>query len=190
MSEFSRNRANPKPKGRLTVYLGYAAGTGKTFRMLEEAQKLKQQGCDIAIGYFEPHGRKDTIAKTEGLETIPRRTITYKGTTFEEMDTRAILERSPSICVIDEFAHTNVPGSDRAKRWEDVMMIQEAGIDVLTTLNVQHIESLNDHVWQVTGIRVRETVVDGIAQAPEAFLALLRGEHIGKMVVRVGPDPS
>jgi two-component system sensor histidine kinase KdpD len=164
MSEYSRNRANPKAKGRLTVYLGYAAGTGKTFRMLEEAQKLKQQGCDIAIGYFEPHGRKDTIAKTEGLETIPRRAITYKGTTFEEMDTRAILDRAPAICVIDEFAHTNVPGSDRAKRWEDVMLIQEAGIDVLTTLNVQHIESLNDHVWQVTGIRVRETVPDWVVR--------------------------
>ena len=95
--------------------------------MLEDAQKLRQQASDIAIGYFEPHARKDTIAMTEGLETIPRRTIPYKGTTFEEMDTRAILDRAPAVCVIDEFAHTNVPGSDRAKRWEDVMLIQEAG---------------------------------------------------------------
>src|SRR6185369_8633282 len=164
MSESSHNHKAPNRKGSLTIYLGYAAGSGKTYRMLEEAQKLKQSGADIVIGYFEPHGRKDTIAKTEGLETIPRQTIHYKGASFEEMDTDAILARRPVICVVDEFAHTNVPGSVRAKRWEDVLFLQEAGIDVLTTLNVQHLESLNDQVWQVTGIRVRETVPDWVVQ--------------------------
>ncbi|MEO8128520.1 MAG: histidine kinase [Bryobacteraceae bacterium] len=159
-----------KNKGSLTVYLGYAAGSGKTYRMLEEAQKLKLVGIDIAIGYFEPHGRKDTIAKTEGLETIPRKTIHYKGAVFEEMDTEAILARNPTVCLVDEFAHTNVPGSTRAKRWEDVVVIQEAGIDVLTTLNVQHLESLNDQVWQVTGIRVRETVPDWVARSADELV--------------------
>src|SRR5215468_5298847 len=108
----------PSRRGRLKVFLSYAAGAGKTYRMLEEAQELKKQGVDIAIGYFEPHGRKDTIGKTEGLETISRRTIEYRGVTFEEMDTEAILRRAPKVCAVDEFAHTNVPGSERAKRWE------------------------------------------------------------------------
>ncbi len=138
--------------------------------MLEEAQKLKQPGVDIAIGYFEPHGRKDTIAKTEGLETIPRQSIHYKGAVFEEMDTEAILVRHPAVCLVDEFAHTNVPGSVRAKRWEDVIVIQEAGIDVLTTMNVQHLESLNDQVWQVTGIRVRETVPDWVVRSADELV--------------------
>ena len=159
-----------KKKGSLTVYLGYAAGSGKTYQMLEEAQKLKQAGVDVVIGYFEPHGRKDTIAKTEGLETVPRQIIQYKGTVFEEMDTDAILARSPAVCLVDEFAHTNVPGSARAKRWEDVVVIQETGIDVQTTMNVQHLESLNDQVWHVTGIRVRETVPDWVVQSADELV--------------------
>ena len=170
MSGSSHNPIPHKQKGSLTVYLGYAAGSGKTYRMLEEAQKLRQAGVDVAIGYFEPHGRKDTIALTEGLETIPRQTIQYKGAIFEEMDTDAILARRPAVCLVDEFAHTNVPGSVRAKRWEDVVLIQEAGIDVLTTLNVQHLESLNDQVWQVTGIRVRETVPDWVLRSADELV--------------------
>ncbi len=105
-------------RGRLRVFLGYAAGVGKTYRMLEEAQQLKRQGLDIVVGYFEPHGRKDTIAKTVGLELIPTREMNYRGRTFLEMDTPAILRRHPAICVVDELAHTNVPGSERGKRWE------------------------------------------------------------------------
>ena len=139
--------------------------------MLEEAQELKRQGVDVVIGYFEPHGRKDTIAKTEGLEIIPRRKIEYRGSAFEEMDTEAILRRTPSVCVVDEFAHTNVPGSERTKRWEDVMVLLDAGIDVLTTMNLQHLESLNDQILQITGIRVRETVPDWvIKQADEVVM--------------------
>lgn len=157
-------------RGKLKVYLGYAAGVGKTFRMLDEAQTLRQKGVDVVIGYFEPHGRKETIAKVEGLEIIPRRKLAYAGSQFEEMDPEAILRRKPAVAVVDEFAHTNVPGSKRLKRWEDVEALLDAGIDVLTTLNVQHLESLNDQVWDVTGVRVRETVPDWVVDAADEVI--------------------
>jgi two-component system sensor histidine kinase KdpD len=158
-------------RGRLKVFLSYAAGAGKTYRMLEEAQDLKKQGVDIVVGYFEPHGRRDTIEKIEGLEIIPRRNIEYRGLTFKEMDTEAILKRAPKVCAVDEFPHTNVPGSERSKRWEDVMVLLEAGIDVLTTMNLQHLESLNDQIFHISGIRVRETVPDWvIKQAAEVVM--------------------
>jgi len=161
----------PHRRGRLKIFLGYAAGVGKTYQMLDEAQKLKHQGIDVVVGYFEPHGRQDTIAKAAGLEFVPRRTITYRASTFEETDVEAILQRSPQVSAIDEFAHTNVPGSERAKRWEDVQVLLDAGIDVLTTMNVQHLESLNDQVWQFTGIRVRETIPDWVVkQADEVVM--------------------
>jgi two-component system, OmpR family, sensor histidine kinase KdpD len=147
-------------RGQLKVFLGYAAGVGKTYRMLEEAQQLKRQGKDIVVGYFEPHGRKDTIAKADGLEIIPRRMVAYRACTFQEMDIAAVLSRRPAICVVDELAHTNVPGSERSKRWEDVQVLLDAGIEVMTNMNIQHLESLNDQVFQITGIRVRETVPD------------------------------
>ena len=157
--------------GKLKIYLGYAAGVGKTYQMLEEAQQLKAQGLDVVIGYFEPHGRKDTIAKTEGLEMIPRKRVPYRGTTFEEMDTEAILQRHSQVAVVDEFPHTNVPGSPREKRWEDVLVLLEAGIDVITTMNVQHLESLNDQMTQITGVRVRETIPDWVVkQASEVVM--------------------
>ena len=150
--------------GKLKIYLGYAAGVGKTYQMLEEAQVLKTQMVDVVIGYFEPHGRKDTIAKTEGLETIPRKRVTYRGSVFEEMDAEAIVARKPAVAIVDEFPHTNVPGSQRTKRWEDVQFILENGIDVLTTMNVQHLESLNDQMLQITGIKVRETIPDWVVK--------------------------
>src|SRR5580700_9965509 len=131
MSESSPTTEQPDPsgqiastavrRGKLKVFLGYAAGVGKTYQTLEEAQLLKKDGIDVVIGYFEPHGRKDTIAKTEGLETVPRRILEHRGTRFEEMDTPAIIRRHPTVCVVDEFAHTNVPGVEHLKRWEDVM---------------------------------------------------------------------
>jgi len=171
-------------RGHLKVLLGYAAGVGKTYRMLEEAQKLKQQRVDVVMGYFEPHSRQATIDMTQGLEIIPRRKLLYRGSPFEEMDTGAILRRHPQVCVVDEFAHTNVPGSERTKRWEDVRVILENGIDVLTNMNVQHLESLNDTVWQVSGVRVRETVPDWVVKEadevvmvdlpPQALLNRLR----------------
>ncbi len=171
-------------RGHLKLLLGYAAGVGKTYRMLEEAQKLKQQGVDVIIGYFEPHSRQATIDMTQGLEMVPRRKLLYRGSQFEEMDTAAILRRHPQLCVVDEFAHTNVPGSERAKRWEDVRVLLDNGIDVLTNMNVQHLESLNDTVWQVSGVRVRETVPDWVVKEadevvmvdlpPQALLNRLR----------------
>ncbi len=146
-------------------------GVGKTYQMLDEAQALKAKGIDVVIGYFEPHGRKDTIAKTENLETVPRKKVDYRGATFEEMDTDSIIARNPKVAVVDEFPHTNVPGSAREKRWEDVLFILEHGIDVLTTMNVQHLESLNDHMAHVTGVKVRETIPDWVVkQAVEVVM--------------------
>ena len=156
--------------GKLQLYLGYAAGVGKTYKMLEEGQDLAKDGNDIVIGYFEPHGRKDTIAKTEGLEMIPRRKIEYRGRIFEEMDTSAILDRRPAICIVDELPHTNIPGSERTKRWDDVMVLLDAGIDVFTTMNVQHIESLNDRMREITGVEVRETVPDWVVRRADQIV--------------------
>lgn len=162
----------PKKEGRLKIILGYAAGVGKTYKMLDEGQQLAAGGNDVVIGYFEPHGRKDTIAKSEGLELIPRRVMEYRGKMFEEMDTDAILARHPEISLVDEFPHTNVPGSDRAKRWEDVLVLIDAGIDVITTMNIQHLESLNDQMRDITGIQVRETIPDWVTKrADEVVLA-------------------
>jgi two-component system, OmpR family, sensor histidine kinase KdpD len=158
-------------RGRLKVFLGYAAGVGKTYQMLTEAHELKRRGVDVVVGYFEPHGRQDTIALTHGLEVIPRKAIEYRGSRFEEMDTDAVLARHPKVAVIDEFPHTNVPGSPTLKRWEDVHLLLDAGIDVLTTMNVQHLESLNDQIWQSTGVRVRETIPDWVLkQADEVVM--------------------
>src|SRR5580692_10807360 len=151
-------------RGKLKIFLGYAAGVGKTYQMLTEAQELRAQGVDVVIGYFEPHARQDTIAQTVGLEFVPRKVYGHRGSTFEDMDTAAVIARHPKVAVVDEFAHTNVPGSERPKRWQDVQEILDAGIDVLTSVNIQHIESLNDQVWHVTGIRVRETVPDWVMQ--------------------------
>lgn len=166
-------------KGRLKVYLGYAAGVGKTYQMVVDGQELRRQGRDLVIGYFEPHGRRDTIARTEGLETVPRRRIEYRGTSFEEMDTAAIIARRPEICLVDEFAHTNAPGVERTKRWQDALVLLEHGIDVFTTMNVQHLESLNDQTFEVTGVRVRETVPDWVVKlAGEVVLVDLPPEAL------------
>jgi two-component system, OmpR family, sensor histidine kinase KdpD len=151
-------------QGRLKIILGYAAGVGKTYKMLEEGQQLAADGHDVVIGYFEPHGRQDTIAKTEGLEFVPRRKVEYRGKTFDEMDTEAVLARKPEIALVDEFPHTNVPGSPRDKRWEDVLVLLDAGIDVVTTMNIQHLESLNDQMREITGIQVRETIPDWVTK--------------------------
>jgi len=158
-------------RGKLKIFMGYAAGVGKTYQMLEEARELKARGVDVVIGYFEPHGRPDTIAKTEGMEIVPRKRVEYRRAAFEEMDVEAILARRPQACAVDEFPHTNVPGSDRTKRWEDVERLLDAGIDVLTTMNIQHLESLNDQVWHITGVRVRETIPDWVVhQADEVVM--------------------
>ncbi len=159
------------PRGRLKVFLGYAAGVGKTYQMLSEAHELKDSGVDVVIGYFEPHGRKETIALSEGLETIPRKIVEYRGTRSRRWTPTRSSGGRPQVAVVDEFPHTNVPGSPRLKRWEDVHVLLDAGIDVLTTMNVQHLESLNDQIWQSTGVRVRETIPDWVLkQADEVVM--------------------
>jgi two-component system, OmpR family, sensor histidine kinase KdpD len=191
MSASSLTDPSHPARGRLKIYLGYAAGVGKTYQMLDEAQTLQRQGRDVAIGYFEPHGRKDTIAKTQGLEMVPRRSIEYRGSTFEEMNVPAILTRRPEICLVDELPHTNVPGAERAKRWEDVIALLEAGIDVFSTINVQHLESLYDQVLQITGIRVRETVPDWVLrQADEVVMVDLTPRALLNRLMRGAVYPS
>jgi len=151
--------------------LGFAAGVGKTYQMLADAHELVKRGVDVVIGYLEPHGRKDTIAQAEGLELIPRCKMEYRGAAFEEMNMKAILERHPEVCVVDELPHTNVPGSTHLKRWESVLELLDAGIDVMTTMNIQHLESLNDQVRDMTGVRVRETIPDWVMkQADEVVM--------------------
>ena len=149
-------------RGRHKVFLGMAAGVGKTYRMLQEGQAEAESGRDVAIGYLEPHGRAETTALAEGLEMIPRRRVTYRDSVLEEMDLPAVLARMPELCLIDELAHTNAPGVEHQKRFEDIEDVLEAGIDVYSTVNVQHLESLNDQVAELTGTRVRETVPDTI----------------------------
>ncbi len=149
-------------RGTLKVYLGAAPGVGKTYRMLREANELKKQGIDVVVGLLETHGRKETIEQIGSLEVLPRKQVCYKNTHLTEMDTAAVIARNPEVVLVDELAHTNVPGSRFAKRYEDVELLLQAGISVISTMNVQHLESLSDSVEQITGIRVRETVPDHI----------------------------
>jgi two-component system sensor histidine kinase KdpD len=154
-------------RGELRIYLGAAPGVGKTYAMLEEAQRRAERGTDVVVAFVETHGRKHTAAMLGDLETVPRKRVRYRGVEFTEMDLDAILARRPEIAVVDEFAHTNVPGSRHAKRWQDVQELLDAGISVLTTVNVQHLESLNDVVAQITGVEQRETVPDAVVRAAE-----------------------
>jgi two-component system sensor histidine kinase KdpD len=157
--------------GHHKIFLGMAAGVGKTYQMLREGQAEAENGRDVVIGYLEPHGRLETVAQAEGLETIPRRRVTYRDSVLEEMDLPAIIRRAPELALIDELAHTNAPGLEHPKRYEDVEDVLGAGIDVFSTVNVQHLESLNDQVAELTGIRVRETVPDAvIGEADEVVL--------------------
>jgi two-component system, OmpR family, sensor histidine kinase KdpD len=144
--------------GRLRVYLGAVAGAGKTYAMLSEGHRREARGRDVVIGYVETHGRPQTQALIGDLEIIPRKQVTYRGVTLEEMDTEAILARRPQVVLVDELAHTNAPGSKHAKRYQDVEELLHAGINVVTTLNIQHLESLNDLVASITGVRVRDYV--------------------------------
>ena len=147
-------------RGRLKLYIGFAAGVGKTYHMLEEAQSLTERGVDIVLGYIETHGRPETAALLHGVELIPRRQVEYRGVVSEEMDLDAILARQPEITVVDEVPHTNLPGARNKKRYQDVLTLLEAGINVIAALNVQHLESLKDVIERVTGIVIRETVPD------------------------------
>jgi two-component system sensor histidine kinase KdpD len=158
-------------RGRHKIFLGYAAGVGKTYTMLAEAQRRASRGADIVIGFVEPHKRPETIALTEGIERVPPKRVEYRGTAFQELDTDAVIARRPEWVLVDELAHTNIPGTRHEKRWQSVEEILDAGINVLSTVNVQHFESLNDTVAQVTGVCVRETLPDRILdEADEVVL--------------------
>ncbi|HEV3033749.1 MAG TPA: histidine kinase [Solirubrobacteraceae bacterium] len=166
-------------RGRLKVFIGMAAGVGKTYRMLLEGHAEQEAGHDVVIGLLETHGRADTARVAEGLELVPRRRVRYRDTVVEEMDLPSVLRRRPEICLIDELAHTNVPGVEHAKRFEDIEAVLDAGIDVLSSLNVQHLESLNDHITELSGVRVRETIPDAIlGRADEVVLIDLTPEAL------------
>jgi two-component system, OmpR family, sensor histidine kinase KdpD len=155
--------SGPAPNhGRLLVFLGMAAGVGKTYRMLLEGHDLLEAGRDVVVGLLETHGREETAVIAEGLELVPRRRVSYRGAELEEMDLPAVLARAPEVCLIDELAHANAPGVEHTKRYEDVEDVLNAGIDVLSTMNVQHLESLNDQIAELTDVRVRETIPDDV----------------------------
>ncbi|HEV7825053.1 MAG TPA: sensor histidine kinase KdpD [Mycobacteriales bacterium] len=151
-------------RGTLRVYLGAAPGVGKTYAMLDEAHRRRDRGTDVVVGFVETHGRRRTAELLDGLEVVPRRTLAHRGAAFEEMDVDAVLARAPRVALVDELAHTNVPGSRNAKRWQDAEMLLAAGVDVVTTVNIQHLESLNDIVESITGIRQQETVPDEVVR--------------------------
>src|SRR3954469_25156775 len=154
-------------RGELRIYLGAAPGVGKTYAMLGEAHRRLQRGSDVVVGLVETHGRPRTADLLDGLEVLPRREVGYRGARFEELDVPAVLARAPEIAVVDELAHTNIPGGRHEKRWQDVEDLLAAGIDVLTTVNVQHLESLNDVVETITGVPQRETVPDEVVRAAD-----------------------
>lgn len=157
-------RIKEKDRARLRVYIGAAPGVGKTYEMLQEAHALRTRGLDVVIGYVETYGRRETEAQIKDLEIVPRRKVEHRGVTLEEMDVEAIVHRRPQVCAVDELAHSNVPGSRHDKRYEDVLDILDAGIHVMTAVNIQHLETLNDAVARATGVRVRETVPDTFLQ--------------------------
>jgi two-component system sensor histidine kinase KdpD len=161
-----------RERGKLKLYIGSAAGVGKTYRMLQEAHELRRRGVDVVIGFVETHGRDETEAQVKDVEVIPRRRIEYRGVTLEEMDVDAIIARHPEVAIVDELAHTNVPGAKRAKRWEDVIELLDDGINVISAVNVQHLESLNDVVAEQLGVTVRETIPDWIVGAADQVVNL------------------
>ena len=151
-------------RGRLRIYMGYAAGVGKTFAMLSEGRRRRDRGTDVVIGFVETHGRAHTQEQVADLEVVARLEVEYRGSAFEEMDLDAILRRAPEIVLVDELAHTNVPGGRHEKRWQDVEELLDAGIDVISTVNIQHLESLNDVTERITGVRQRETIPDEVVR--------------------------
>ena len=175
-------------RGNYKIFLGMAAGVGKTYRMLQEGHAEADTGRDVVVGLIETHGRAETEALVDRLEVIPHRSVKYRATVLEEMDLTAILRRAPELCLIDELAHTNAPGLEHAKRYEDIADVLDVGIDVYSTMNVQHLESLNDHVAELTGVRVRETVPDSVLGhadevvlidiTPEALISRLRAGKV------------
>jgi len=173
-------------RGRLRVYLGMAPGVGKTYRMLEEGHRRVERGTDLVVGFAECHGRPNTLKLVAGLEQVPRTTIEYRGVTLEEMDTDAVIARRPTVVLVDELAHTNIPGSARAKRWEDVEAIRDAGIHVVTTLNVQHLEAVADAVATITGAPVNERLPDEVLRGADEIELVDMSPHALRQRMRHG----
>ncbi|MCC7526229.1 MAG: sensor protein KdpD, partial [Chitinophagaceae bacterium] len=166
-------------RGKFKIYIGMSAGVGKTYRMLQEAHTLLRNGIDVKIGYVETHDRKETNDLLAGLPLIPRRKLFYKGKALEELDVQAIISLHPEVVIVDELAHTNIEGSKNEKRWQDVMEILDSGINVISAVNIQHIESLNDEVKQITGIEVRERIPDSVlAEADDVVNIDLTAEEL------------
>jgi two-component system sensor histidine kinase KdpD len=179
-------------RGRLKIYLGFAAGVGKTYDMLLEGNRLRRQGVDVVIGFVETHGRPETMAQIDKLEQVPRRRVEYRGIVLEEMDLDAVLARRPTIALVDELAHTNAPGSRNPKRYQDVEEIIRAGINVVTTLNIQHLESLHDIVERATGVRVKERLPDYVvAMADQIVNVDLSAEDLRERLLagKIYPTP-
>ena len=153
-----------KRRGRLKIYLGYAAGVGKTYQMLVDARELKARGVDVVLAFLEPQGRGDLMERSKEFEMVPLLRVACRGSHIEELDIVGILQRRPKVCIVDDLAHTNAPGSERQRRWQDVQVLLDGGVDVLTTMNVQDLASLSDQIWHITGLRVRETVPDWVIQ--------------------------
>jgi two-component system sensor histidine kinase KdpD len=162
MAGYSAGRA--PPRGQLRIYLGAAAGVGKTYALLSEGHRRAERGADVVVGFAETHARPQTAALLDGLEVIPRQKLPYRGSEWEEMDLDSVLARKPQIALVDELAHTNVPGSRHEKRWQDVVELLDAGIDVISAVNIQHLESITDVVEQITGVPQRETVPDAVVR--------------------------
>ena len=173
-------------RGRLRLYMGMAPGVGKTYTMLEEGHRRHNRGTDVVVGFVETHGRDLTAALIQGLESVPRLRIEYRGVVVEEMDTDAVIARHPAVALIDELAHTNVPGSPREKRWEDVDLIRDAGIDVISTCNVQHVESVADAVETILGVPVRERIPDGVVRAADEIELVDMSPHALRQRMRHG----
>ncbi|HEY2065194.1 MAG TPA: universal stress protein [Gemmatimonadaceae bacterium] len=161
-----------RERGKLKLYVGSAAGTGKTYRMLQEAHDLRRRGVDVVVGFVETHGRAETAAQVKDLEVIPRQKIEYRGVTLEDMDVDAVIARKPQVAIVDELAHSNVPGTRHRKRWEDVVQLLDEGINVISAVNVQHLESLNDVVASTLGVTVRETVPDWVVASADQVINL------------------
>ena len=176
----------PGGRGWLRVYLGMAPGVGKTYRMLEEAHRRHDRGTDVVVGFVETYGRRNTAALLDGLETVPRARIEYRGVVVEEMDTQAVIDRRPTVALVDELAHTNVPGSVREKRWQDIDLILDAGIHVVSTCNVQHVESLADAVETILGVPVRERVPDAVVRAADEIELVDMSPHALRQRMRHG----
>src|SRR3984893_9108048 len=178
-------------RGKLRIYLGAAPGVGKTFAMLNEGWRRHTRGASVVVGFVETHGRQNTAAQLRDLEVIPRRAIEYRDTTFEEMDVDAVLARQPEVALVDELAHTNIPGSGNEKRWQDVEELLDAGIDVVSTLNVQHLESINDVVERITGVKQQETIPDAaVRQAEQVELVDMTPEAIRRRLAHGNIYPA